>query len=172
MAGEAGQSVTWIAVATHPHRERLAIENLHRQGYATYCPMIRRRITHARRTRDALRPLFPGYLFVDVGPLKGIWRPIQSTFGVRSVVRNGERIARVPDGLIAALRTREIDGVIQRPAAPFKVGQQVRVASGAFDGLVGRIVEMSEKDRLVVLMDLLNQSVRVKLSSGQVEPVR
>lgn len=155
----------WIAVNTHPHRERFALEHLGRQGYVAYCPMIQRQIRHARRTKEVLRPLFPSYLFVRINPELQRWRPILSTYGVRTLVRNGDRLGFVEDGLIESLRAREMDGVITRPAEPFRMGQQVRMRGGPFDGLVATIIEMDEKDRLVVLMDLLNQSVKVKVAA-------
>jgi dihydrodipicolinate synthase/N-acetylneuraminate lyase len=43
----------------------------------------RRRIRHARRAHDVLRPLFPSYLFVHLSPQTQRWRPIMSSFGVR-----------------------------------------------------------------------------------------
>ena len=56
----------WAAVNTQPHREQVAHANLERQGFVTYCPVVRRRRSHARRVDEVLRPLFPGYLFVNV----------------------------------------------------------------------------------------------------------
>jgi transcriptional antiterminator RfaH len=75
---------SWIVVNTYAHKELIAIENLERQQYASYFPMIRTRVRHARRSRDVLRPLFPDYLFVSVDPEHERWRPILSTLGVRS----------------------------------------------------------------------------------------
>ena len=54
---------------------------------------------------------------------------------------------------------------------PYRVGQQIRLAGGAFDGLVATIIEMHERDRLTVLMDLLNRPVKVKVEETQVAPV-
>jgi hypothetical protein len=34
----------WIAVNTNPHRERMVLENLQRQGLAACCPMMRDRL--------------------------------------------------------------------------------------------------------------------------------
>lgn len=161
----------WVAVNTQPHRERIALDNLLRQKFSAYCPLMRKRISHARRTQDVLRPLFPGYLFVRLDPDAQRWHPILSTFGVRSLVRFGELPSFIPDEFIDSLKIREIEGAIIRPASPYKIGQQVRVAGGAFDGLVATIIEMDEKDRLVVLMDMLNQSVNLKLSAHQVVAV-
>lgn len=161
----------WAVVNTQPHRERLALDNLLRQKFRAYCPLMRKRVTHARRTQDVLRPLFASYLFVQIDPDAQQWRPILSTIGVRTLVRCGERPSFIPDGFIDSLKAREIEGAITRPASPYKIGQRVRMAGGAFDGLVATIIEMDENDRLVVLMDMLNRPVNVKLSSHQVVPV-
>ncbi len=165
---EGALSSRWLAVNTHPHREHIALDNLNRQDFTTYCPMIERQVRHARRTRLVRRPLFPGYVFVRVNLDHQRWRPILSTYGVRSLVRCGERLSFVADGLIDGLKAREQDGVVIKPAEPYRLGQQVRMRSGPFDGLVATIIEMDEKDRLVVLMDLLNQSVKVKVSAADV----
>jgi transcriptional antiterminator RfaH len=158
----------WLAVNTHPHREHIAIENLSRQDFETYCPLIQRQVRHARRTRHVMRPLFPGYVFVRINPDLQRWRPILSTFGVRSLVRCGDRLSFIEDGFVAGLRARELDGIIIKPAEPYQLGQQVRMRSGPFDGLVATIIEMDEKDRLVVLMDLLNQSVKVRVAATDI----
>jgi transcriptional antiterminator RfaH len=49
-----------------------------------------------------------------------------------------------------------------KPVSPYSVGQSVRLTGGAFEGLVATIIDMDEKQRLIVLLDLLNQSVRVR----------
>ncbi len=164
MSVEAGPfGGVWGVVNTHPNREHIAVENLDRQGFTAYCPMIRRRIRHARRTQDVLRPMFGGYIFVHVDPQRERWRPILSTFGVRALVRFGDQIGRLDPDFVTALRAREVDGAIIRPERPFQVGQEVRMSGGPFDGLVATIVEMDDKARLTVLMNLLNQPVRVKV---------
>lgn len=161
----------WIVVNTHTHKERVAVENLERQAYATYCPMVRTQIRHARKVEEVLRPLFPGYLFVATDPAVERWRPILSTLGVRSVIRNGEVPSRLDRRFIESLRAREIDGAIIRPPAPYAVGQDVRITGGAFDGMVARIIGLQEKDRLVVLLDLLSRPVKAQVGIAQVRAV-
>jgi transcriptional antiterminator RfaH len=94
-----------------------------------------------------------------------------STFGVRTVVRCGDRLSLIDDAFIQSLKDREADGVIARPVSPYRVGQEVRMAGGAFDGLVATIIDMDEKDRLTVLMNLLNRPVKVKIEERQISPV-
>lgn len=158
----------WLVVNTHSKCEQLALDNLERQEFLVYCPWIRKRIKHARRVHDTLRPLFPGYLFVAFDPAEQRWRPLLSTRGVRSVVRCGDQPSFIGDDFITKLRAREVEGAITQPANPYRIGQQVRIANGALDGLIATIVGMDEKARLVVLLNLLNRPVRTNLSANQV----
>jgi transcriptional antiterminator RfaH len=161
----------WVVVNTQPHREHIAFENLARQAFNTYCPMMRTRVRHARRTQEVLRPLFPGYLFVRVNADLQRWRPILSTYGVRTLVCCGDRPSLLDDGFVEGVKARELDGAIVRPAIPYEPGQRVKMAGGAFDGLIATILEMDEKDRLVVLMDLLNRPTKVRVAGHRVFPV-
>lgn len=57
----------WYLVHTKPKQEKYALENLHRQGYQCYLPII-----PSERLRQGLltvedEPLFPRYLFICLG---------------------------------------------------------------------------------------------------------
>ena len=165
-----GGPVYWAVVNSQPHREPIALQNLERQQFQAYCPMIRRQRRRGRLAREVIRPLFPSYLFVRLNPERDCWRPLLSTYGVRTLVRCGERPSLLDDGFIQSLKQREVDGVIMRPASTYHIGQQVRLAGGAVDGLVATIIEMDEKDRMTVLMDLLSRPVKAKLHADQISP--
>jgi transcription elongation factor/antiterminator RfaH len=145
------------------------LEHLQRQALTAYCPMLRRRRSHARRVETVLRPLFPGYLFVQVNSdLR--WRPILTTHGVRTVVRTGDEPSFVDDALIAGLKAREIDGAVVRPPSPYRVGQDVRITGGPFDGFIATILELDDKERLLVLLNVMHQGFKVKLNGRMVTP--
>ncbi|HZV20540.1 MAG TPA: transcriptional activator RfaH [Hyphomicrobiales bacterium] len=162
----------WIAVNTKPHEEERALEHLQRQDFQTYCPMIAKRVRHARYARQVKRPLFPSYLFVrhDRDGMQ-FWRPIVSTAGVRDVVRFGQRLGFLEDGFIEALKSREIGGLIYCKESDYRLGQKVQIEGGAFDGLAATIIGMDEKDRLVLLMELLNRQVKVKVDAKSILPL-
>ena len=153
----------WIAVNTHPNAEPQAMFNLKRQDYRCYCPTVEVTRRHARKVETVRRPFFPGYLFVDLASRKGIWRPIASTLGVRAVVRFGEELGAVPAALVETLQRREADGDLRAHdvLVRFRAGQQVRFDGTPFHDLVGRIVEIDAKERIWVLLDLLQRSVKV-----------
>ncbi len=163
---------SWIVVATHPNKERLAVDNLQRQGFRPYCPRIRKRIRHARQVKVALRPLFPGYVFIRLDPQLEQWRSIAATFGVRSLIRFGERPGTVPDQFVSGLRSTEQDGAVAMPRARdyYQVGEKVRMRGGPFEGLVATVLAATESERILVLMDMLHRSVRVRTSIDEVVP--
>jgi transcriptional antiterminator RfaH len=159
----------WIVATTHPNSEAIAREHLVRQDFTAYCPMIRKRRSHARRVDTVLRPLFPGYIFVHLTGAK-IWRPVQSTTGIRNIVRFGDEPAVLDADFIAALRQREEEGAIIRPATPFTVGQQVQIEGGPLDGLLARILSLNDRDRITVLLDVMNRGVKTMVDSRQLTP--
>ena len=161
----------WIVVNTHPHKENVATENLLQQEFQVYYPKIHKRIKHARRVQDVLRPLFPCYLFVKASSDIQRWRPIFSTKGVRTLLTMGERPCYLDTGFIQSLKAREIDGAIARPENAFTVGQRVQITGGPFDGLVASIIQMDERDRLALLLDLLNRPVKVKIEASKIAAI-
>src|ERR1700739_3786845 len=100
----------WYAVYTQPHAEAKAAKHLSRQGYSAYLPRYRTWVSHARRRRAVLRPLFPRYLFAGVDRTSMLGRPILSTIGVADVVRAGDDPTGVPPEVLAAIREREALG--------------------------------------------------------------
>jgi transcriptional antiterminator RfaH len=153
----------WLVATTHTHKETLAVANLRQQGYVPYCPMIQRTRSHARRKEQVLRPLFPGYIFVGFDPDSDRWTPIQSTRGIRSVLRFGSQLGLLDGAFVQAIKSRERDGIVAMPKPSFAAGEEVRLVSGPFDGLIGKILSVNTGGRLTVLMDLLWRSVRVQV---------
>ena len=162
----------WYAVYTQPHAEPRALEHLLRQGYTAYLPRCRTRVSHARRRQIVLRPLFPRYLFAGINRATMPWRPILSTVGVTDIVRAGDEPTPVPAQIVTAIREREDTGAFDRldSREMLRLGELVRVTTGAFEDMVGRLVELREQDRIVVLLELLGRAVRADLRAEVVEP--
>lgn len=161
----------WVAVCTHPNRETLAIDNLRRQGYETYCPVLAKPRRHARKTQIVKRPLFPGYIFVSLNQSVQGTRSIRSTFGVRHLVQFGDAPARLSEDFIAELKTREIDGVIPLPSAKasFPPGSTALIREGAFRDTVVTVLSCHVRDRVIVLLDLLKGSVKASIPADYLE---
>jgi transcriptional antiterminator RfaH len=161
----------WYAVYTKPHAEPKALEHLLRQGYFAYLPRYRTRVSHARRRQTVLRPLFPRYLFTGVDRESMPWRPILSTFGITDLVRAGDAPTPVPAEVLTAIREREEAGDFDRsdPRRSLRLGELVRLTAGALEDMVGRLVELRDEDRVVVLLEMLGRVVRTQLRAEVVE---
>lgn len=163
---------TWVAAGTHPHKEPTAITNLVRQGFEAYCPMIRKRWRHARKVREVLRPLFPGYVFIAIDQTQQRWRPILSTVGIRTLVRFGDTLGVLPHRFVESLRSYENDGAVSicYPPSSYAPGDRVRLCDGPFEGVIATVLSVEEHARLQILMHLLNRGVRVRVSANSVAP--
>jgi len=161
----------WYAVHARPSSEAKAADNLKRQGYATYLPRHRRWVRHARRREIVLRPLFPRYLFVGIDRDAMPWLPVLSTVGVASVVCGADGPTPVPDAVIDLLRRHEREGAFDElaPARCLQAGDRVRIAEGAFENIVGRLVAAGDTDRVLILFDLLGRQVRAEVAAAAVE---
>ena len=154
----------WYVVNTQPHQEAQAELNLRRQGFEVWLPRFRRARRHARRIDSVLAPLFPGYLFVRLDLSVQPWRVINGTFGVIRLLCNGDTPLAVPNRLVEEIkRRRDESGTVALPPRGFAVGEAVRVALGPFADLEGLFLEMSGRDRVVLLFNLLGRKVRARV---------
>lgn len=153
----------WYVAQTQPRAEERARVNLERQGFTTYLPRYRRAVNHARRRSTVFAPLFPGYIFVHLDLLGAPWRAINGTFGVSHIVCHADIPAPLPDGIVQVIREREDDDgcVIVNPPS-FRTGQSVRIVSGALADCLGLFERMADRDRVILLLDLLGRRVRVE----------
>ena len=157
----------WAAAQLQPQRDGLALHCLRQAGFETYAPRLREhRIAHGRKeVRTPL--LFPGYLFVLI---ELQWHTARWSPGVVRIVLNGTAPAAVPDGVIAALKAREMNGLIELPKPPkFRPGDRVRVLHGPFAGHVGLYQGMKPRERVEVLLAILGAAQRVTLAADAVE---
>jgi len=157
----------WYLLHTKPRQERCAFENLQRQSYHCYLPTIPSERLHQGGLTIADEPLFPRYLFIRLGHRDSAksWAPIRSTKGVSRLVSFGIEPARVDDCLIELLQTEEAS--LQRKPKPlYRSGERVRLTEAPFAGIEG-IYQMADGERRVmVLIEMLNKPVAVRVAAG------
>ena len=157
----------WFAVNTLPGNEDRARINLDRQGWPCFCPQVSKTTRSGRRLMTRLRPLFPGYIFISLDPRHARWRSVDSTFGVRAIVKSGDTPAPLPVGWIEALQ--EITGSDGRVnfAPTLRPGENVTFMSGPFAGLIGRLEHLDAAGRVTVLLDLLGRTTPIKAQASE-----
>jgi transcriptional antiterminator RfaH len=159
----------WACAQLQPARERLALHCLALAGYETYRPLLRQhRVSRGHRI-ETTPALFPGYAFVLI---ELQWHAARWAPGVTRIVLDGAAPARVPDGVIDEIRSRERGGLVEMPRRELaRVGDPVRVVRGPFQGQLGIYAGMKPRERVEVLLAILGGAQRVTLAADAVEPV-
>ena len=163
--------MSWYVVATKPNCEKKAITNLLRQEFESYLPCILARRSHARRVHMVRRPLFSGYVFVQLDPEVARWRAINGTVGVTHILMSNGRPQPLRKGFIDALRAREADGVIAVQPAHYEIGEAVEVQDGPFASQIGTILSADRSGRVRLLMELLGGEIVTTVSQDMLRKV-
>jgi transcriptional antiterminator RfaH len=153
---------TWYLIQSKPRNEARALENLMRQGYETYLPLIEVERLQRGKLLRKMEPLFSRYLFLHLEEGNDNWGPIRSTLGVAGMVRFGQAYAAVPDPVIEVIRERTQE-IRERL---FATGDAVQVVSGPLVGLEG-VFEISDgEQRSFVLLEFMQKQQRVSVSTA------
>ena len=152
----------WYLVQSKPRNEARALENLVRQGYETYLPLMEVERLQRGRLLKKMEPLFPRYLFLHLEEGNDNWGPIRSTLGVAGLVRFGQAYAVVSDEVMDAVRERTQD--IKKSL--FESGDNVRVVSGPLLGLEGVFEIADGEQRSFVLLEFMQKQQRVSVSTA------
>ena len=164
----------WYVVHTKVKQEEVASDNLVRQGYTVYLPRIKvLKRNRAQRCQELqFEPLFPRYLFLQPGTRAMSVSPVRSSLGVTAMVRFGQTLAVLRNGVLKSIRdfeTRQNEAGLE-DISPFRKGESVLVVDGPLAGMEG-LVSIISHERIVVLMHLLGHDTRVTLSHDQLQVV-
>ena len=152
----------WYLVQSKPRNEARALENLVRQGYETYLPLMEVERLQRGKLLKKMEPLFPRYLFLHLEEGNDKWGPIRSTLGVAGLVRVGQAYAVVSNEVISAVRERTQD--IKKTL--FESGDTIRVVSGPLLGLEGVFEIADGEQRSFVLLEFMQKQQRVLVSTA------
>lgn len=163
-------SQNWYVVSTHPAREAYARLHLDNQGFETFLPMRKKTLRIKKRLRTVLAPLFPGYLFVHVEMERRLIRSINGSRGVKFLLSSGEIPSPLPAGFVEALMINSnADGTVSyRP--DLKAGDRVELAAGPFARKMGQLLQLDDRGRVAVLLELLSTRVRVATDISNLLP--
>ncbi|GAB4227009.1 MAG: transcription/translation regulatory transformer protein RfaH [Methyloligellaceae bacterium] len=163
----------WYVVYTQTRGEERALWHLRNQGFRCFLPRCRKIRRHARKTLEALEPLFPRYLFTQFDPDGCRWRSINGTRGVIQLLTDGMKPLAVPDAFVERLLAQaDADGVTPLTVlGMFWKGQKVRVKSGPFAGQTGEVDEIpaTAQDRVQILLGMLGAQFRLQMPAHALE---
>jgi len=161
----------WYALYTRSHCEQLVYEQLAAKAFHVFLPKIQIWSQRAGGRHRIAVPMFPGYLFLHSLMDSANYLEVRKVRGLVRILGQGwDRLAIVPEEEIqticAVLRSR----LPIRPHPYLREGQRVRIMRGPLSGVEGIFVDgRPNKGRLVLSVELLQQSVAVEVDCSDVE---
>ncbi len=161
----------WYALYTRPRFEKKVDTALRQENLHSFLPLrtVLRHWSNNRRKKIE-EPLFPSYVFVHADSAERYMAA--HAYGVARMVRFGLEPARIPEQQIHAIYRLLGHGCDPEPHQFFNQGDEVEVVSGPLVGLRGFFFEERGKNKLVISVDAIQQSIAVEVRKGQVKRIK
>lgn len=163
----------WSCAQTHPQAEQTAIRNLRRQRFDAFFPFFLTKLSRFRRL--AVRPVFPGYVFIRLDDEHPNWSPIHSTLGIKRLLTHWvsadeyRRPAKIQ--FVEDLRRLRIRGAHAGEQEVLPPGTEVRIRRGPFAERVA-LVDMATTERVRLLLEVFGREVSVEFGVDDIVLVR
>lgn len=164
-----GITLAWFAAYTRHQHEKSVEQILRRKGFETFLPLYTATHRWKDRFKELALPLFPCYIFIRGQSERRL--DLVTTPGLHSLVGFAGRASFIPEAEIEAIR-RVIELDVKVEPHPFlRSGDRVRIKSGPMEGIEGILVRKKGRSRLVLSIELLQNSAAVEVDSFVAERV-
>lgn len=159
----------WYVIYTKSRSEKKLNMDLQEKGFETYLPMKRELRVWSDRKKWVETALFSSYVFVKV-TAKDYLKAIDSQYAVCYVRIKGKAVA-VPEKQIEALKRLVEDEQrdLEVTSADIETGKPVEVLAGPLKGVLGEVVEIRGKHRLVLRFESLGACVLTEIGISEVK---
>jgi transcription antitermination factor NusG len=170
-AGDAGKNTFWYAVHTRARHEKMVSERLREQGITTFLPTVKETHSWSDRKKVVELPLFSCYVFAQFQPGNPERLRVVQTDGVLQIVGVRGEGTPIPQEQIEAVRAVLAERLPWSSHPFLKIGQRVRIRSGALNGVEGILIARNGDRTLVVSVDVIQRSLAVRIEGYAVEPI-
>jgi transcription antitermination factor NusG len=155
----------WFVAHTKPRREKKLKQFCDGEGFPATLPCYRSVHKYRGKTVTFQKPLFPGYLFLQ---LTSIQRPkVVAHNSVANLlsVYDQELFARQLEEILLAL-TLNVEVYL---APQIGAGSRVKVKSGPLRGMEGWVEERYGMTTVLLRLDFIGQAAAIKLQADELE---
>ena len=163
--------MTWYLLQTKPNAHITACENLRRQGFDVFLPLITKTIKKNGKFLDAKAPLFPGYLFMGTSRYPVPWKSVNGTRGISRAVTLDGVYRSVSAHIIEGLQHRCDERDVFRSLNDINLGDRAKIERGPFADFICSVDQIKDDQRAWVLIDLLQQQTRVEVRLDSVSKI-
>ena len=109
------------------------------------------------KTKEVIKNIFPGYLFVEMIMTDEAWYVVRNTPGVTGFIGSSGGGAKP-----FPVKQEEIDQILRRIGQSdkaievnFKVGDTVKILAGPFSGMEGKVESMNDQNQVATVLIIL-----------------
>lgn len=158
-------SLSWHLVHTKPRGETRALQNLERQGFEVFLPMITLQKVRRGKLTSVTEPMFSRYLFIRTTSIMQDLSLVRSTLGVIQLVRFGNVPAKVPNDWVESMC---LQPAVQEKL--FNAGDKILIGNGVLKGLDAVFIQPDGETRAMVLITLLSKPHMVSYETANLLP--
>lgn len=155
----------WKVLFVKPRTEKKMTEYCELYGIPFFLPLREKTRVVQRRKVTVRTPVFPGYVFARFGNAQRL-QLLETNLLVR--ILEPENPRRMLRDLVMVRRALRANPALTA-AKPLAKGRRVRIISGPFMGIEGRVARMTGTLKVILNVDLIGQAVSVTAEIGQVE---
>jgi transcription antitermination factor NusG len=157
----------WFVAHTKPRREKKLVEHCRQHEIAATLPCYSSAHKYRGKTVVFQKPLFPGYVFLQMEP------------GKKGVVRQSDYVANLLDVFDQETFRRQLEDILLalqaevgvRLAPAIGEGMRVRIKSGPLQGIEGFVEQRSGMTTVLLRLDFINRAAAVKVDADSLEPI-
>lgn len=160
----------WYALLTRARHEKFVAQRLLERGITSFVPLVNE-VRHWSDRRKSLEiPLFNCYVFAQLTLTNQGRLAALRVDGVFRLVGSHTEGTAIPDEQIDAVK-RLVEVRLPWHSHPFlKIGQRVRIRSGALEGVEGILLSRSGESTLVISIDAIQRSLAIRIDGYRIEP--
>ena len=161
--------IIWVLIYTKAKQEVKANENLRRQGFKTFLPMIN--TSNKSRGIESLEPVFPRYIFTQINLGLDNWTSIKSSYGVSHIVMFGDKFTPISNRVIKLIQNKLNEkGIYKQNISriDYKKGDCLTIKEGKFAGIDAIFLSNKSKDRVRLLLKILNTTVVSEITKSDI----
>jgi transcription antitermination factor NusG len=155
----------WYVAHTRPRCEKKLLQFCERENLAASLPCYKSAHKYRGKTLVFKKPLFPGYVFIEMPPLK------------RGVVLQSDHLANLLEIADQDLFVRQFGEVLRaletdleiRLAPTISEGLRVKIKSGPLRGVEGWVEKRYGMTTVLLRLDFISQAAAVKLEASDLE---
>lgn len=155
----------WVVLHTRPRCEKKLVQHARQRPCRTWLPTTRRAHNYGKRVREFDVPLINGYVFACIDINDAVWfRNNPYVANLLTVPNEEEFLSPLRFMAEALVNGREIDVI------PYlQPGKKILIIGGAMKGLEAVIAEIRGKNKVILHLELIQQSVALEIDASWIK---